>query len=355
MLARDVRRMVFGRLRGVHKKRLRTISAAVLGFLKVPRLGIAALGRALEGPALPRHRIKRVWRLVANPRFDTAVIQEALLRQAAELFRPLVLSLDWVELRDGCRALVAAVSAGHRRAIPVAWVVVQPRRFRRSQNSVEDAFVERLAAILAGAGGAPACIVADRGFRRATFLRLLDGLGLGYVIRVCGHVHVSGRRYTGLLEACGLAENAEADLGRLSYREDGLATTRIVWRWTRAQDEPWLLATNLRKGIKRLCEIYALRMEEEESFRDLKSHRFGAALRYLKLSGTDRYDRILAIWALGTWLLHAQGNAAVRANLHHGLSTASNRRRDLSLVTIGRLLIPLPLGSPSTLFRLLAA
>lgn len=351
MLARDVRRWVFGRLRGVHKKRLRTISAAVLGFLKVPRLGIAALGRALEGPALPRHRIKRIWRLIANPRFDTTVIQEALLCQAAELFRPLVLSLDWVELRDGCRALVAAVSAGHGRAIPVAWVVVQPRRFRRSQNSVEDAFVERLADILAGA---KVCIVADRGFRRATFLRLLDGLDLGYVIRVCGHVHVSGHRHTGLLEACGLAENAEADLGRLSYREDGFATTRIVWRWTRAQDEPWMLATNLRKSIKRLCEIYALRMEEEESFRDLKSHRFGAALRYLKLSGTDRYDRILAIWALGTWLLHAQGNAAVRSNLHHGLSTASNRRRDLSLVTIGRLLISLHIASLPALLQLLA-
>jgi hypothetical protein len=352
MLARDVRRWVFSRLRGMHKKRLRTISAAVLGFLRVTRLGIAALGRALDGPARLRHRIKRVWRLIANPRFDTAVVQEALIRQAAELFRPLVISLDWVELRGGCRGLVAAVCIRHGRALPVAWVVVRPTRFRRSQNTVEDHFVERVAGALAGTD---ACVVADRGFRRATFLRLLDRLDLGYVIRVCGRVHVAGRRHTGLLEACGLAENAEADLGRLSYREDGFAYTRIVWRWTRAQDEPWLLATNLTKSIKRLCEIYALRMEEEESFRDLKSHRFGAALRYLNLSGTDRYDRILAVWALGTWLLHAQGHAAVQANLHLGLSTASNRRRDLSLLSIGRLLIPIHLGSPASLLLLLAA
>jgi hypothetical protein len=353
MLTSDVNRWVFSSLKGVHKKRLSTISAVVWAFLSVVRLGIAALGRALGGPAKARHNIKRVWRLIANPRFDPVVVQEALLLQAAELFRPLVLSLDWVELKGGCRALVAAVCLRrHGRALPVAWVVVKPRCFRRSQNSVEDAFVERLAKLLAGA---EACIVADRGFRRASLLTLLGSLGLGYVIRVCAHVHVSGRGHTGLLKHCGLSENAEADLGRLSYREDGFADTRIVWRWERAQDEPWILATNLDKSIKRLCEIYALRMEEEESFRDLKSHRFGAALRYLDLSDTDRYERMLAIWALGTWLLHAQGYAAVRRDLHHGLSTASNRRRDLSFVSIGRLLIPEPLGSLRSLFSLLAA
>ena len=95
-------------------------------------------------------------------------------------------------------------------------------------------------------------------------------------------------------------------------------------------------------------------MQEEESFRDLKSHRFGAALRYVKLSSSERYGRLLAVWALGTWLVFAQGHAAVGAGLHHGLSTASNRRRDLSLVTIGRLLLRQALGSPRALFRLLA-
>ena len=67
--------------------------------------------------------------------------------------------------------------------------------------------------------------------------------------------------------------------------------------WQRV-GESSLLATELRSGIKRLCEIYGVRMKQEEAFRDLKSHRFGAALRYLKPSGADRYDRILAIWAL---------------------------------------------------------
>ena len=65
MLAREVRRWVFSRLRGADRKRPRTVSAAGLGFLELPRLGIAALGRALDGPAGPRHRTKRLCRIHA--------------------------------------------------------------------------------------------------------------------------------------------------------------------------------------------------------------------------------------------------------------------------------------------------
>ena len=119
--------------------------------------------------------------------------------------------------------------------------------------------------------------------------------------------------------------------------------------------EPWYLATNVEKSLKKVCEVYAMRMEIEEGFRDLKSHRYGKALRYVKLSSADRYERLFMIWALGTWLLHAQGMIAVRRNLHLGLSTASNRRRDLSIVKIGEKLLREPLGTPAALLRRLAA
>ena len=353
MLPSDVSRWIFSRFKGTHRKRLYTLSAVVWAFLSASRLSLASLGRALRGPARPRHRIKRVWRLVANGKFDPEAVMKGLAREAAARFGALVVALDWVELRGGCRALVASACTKRGRALPVAWTVVHPARFRRSQNAVEDSFMERLAKML----DAPrTCIVADRGFRRATFLNLLHRLGFGYVVRVCGKVHVAGAGHTGLLEACGLAEGGEADLGAVEYRKDGAVRTRIVWRWRWGQREPWLLATNLkRKSVNRLCDLYARRMEEEESFRDLKSHRYGAALRYVKLTGPARYARLLAVWAVGMWLLFAQGHAAVKANLHQGLSTASNRRRDLSLITIGRLLIREGLGPPRALFRLLAA
>ena len=340
------------RFTSMHKSRLKTVSAVLWGFLSAAKLGISALGRSVAIETTPRHGIKRVDRLMANGRWSPEEVMAVLSKEAERHFGAMVVSLDWVELRRGFRALVASVCTRRGRALPVAWKVVHREKFRRSQNAVEDEFVEALAGML---DVGRSCIVADRGFRRATFLALLDSLGFGYVIRVCGKVHVSGRKYAGLLEGCGLKEGAEADLGAVDYREDGLARTRLVWRWNRAQDEPWLLATNLGRSIKRLCAIYALRMEEEESFRDLKSHRYGFALRYILVSNAQRYERMLAIWALGTWVLYAQGLAAVEAELHYGLSTASNQRIDLSLVRIGHLLLRLALGSPRALFKQLAA
>ena len=96
-------------------------------------------------------------------------------------------------------------------------------------------------------------------------------------------------------------------------------------------------------------------MEEEESFRDLKSHRYGAALRYVRLSEPERYERLFMIWAMGTWLLWAQGLAGIRRNLHLGLSSASNTRRDLSIVRIGAKLFKKGLGGPPGLIRAMAA
>jgi len=95
-----------------------------------------------------------------------------------------------------------------------------------------------------------------------------------------------------------------------------VARTRVVMKWARTAEEPSYLVTNLRKGARRVSRIYAGRMQEEESFRDMKSHRYGFALRYVKLSHAERYERLMAIWAVGMWLFFAQGAAAVKADLH---------------------------------------
>jgi hypothetical protein len=72
------------------------------------------------------------------------------------------------------------------------------------------------------------------------------------------------------------------------------------------------LATSGNKTLTRVCEIFALRMEVEEGFRDLKSHRYGAALRYVEFSAPDRYQRLLLIWAIRV-LRDAGGSRGVRA------------------------------------------
>jgi len=52
----------------------------------------------------------------------------------------------------------------------------------------------------------------------------------------------------------------------------------------------------------------------------MKSHRYGFALRYVKLSSAGRYLRMLAIWAIGMWLFLSQGLAVAARGLDRGLS-----------------------------------
>lgn len=114
------------------------------------------------------------------------------------------------------------------------------------------------------------------------------------------------------------------------------------------------LATNLTRSLRKVVSVYRERMQEEESFRDLKSHRYGFAFRYVKLSKAGRYDRMLAVWAIEMWLFFTQGLAAAQNGLDRGLSTASNRRRDLSLIRIGVMQLQRALGPPAALLDLLS-
>lgn len=353
MTLTEVRRWTHSRFRPEHKTRRKTISAIVWGYLSVATLGVAAIARGISSSTAVRHSIKRVWRFLRNVNVDATSGMEVLCREAECLGRIMVVALDWVELRGGCRALVAGLCTKNGRALPLAWTVVNHQKFHRSQNSVEEGFLRLFSTFFVNPERV--IIVADRGFRRAAFLAFMDALGFGYVVRICGHVHVKGKTYAGLLEKHPLPEGERFDLGRVHYREDEIIETRVVAKWMRGCEEPWYLATNLTKGVSALCGIYFERMEIEEGFRDLKSHRYGAKLRYVMLADAERYERLLMIWALGMWLHFGQGLAAVRLNLHLGLSSAPNTRRDLSIVRIGRETLTLPLGGPPALLRAMAA
>ena len=353
MTLTEVCRWIFPRLGDQHKTQVKNISAMVWAHLRRAVLGVAAIGRGIVSSTTPRHSIKRVWRFLRNHRIRADAVMQVLVRQAESFGGMLVVALDWVELRNRQRALVASVCTGKGRALPLAWTVVWDSKFELSQNEVEEALLRRLAGFFTDP--ARVVIVADRGFRRASLFALLNELGFHYVVRICENVRVDGSAFSGVLGMHELKEGQEADLGWVRYREDGIVTTRIVARWARAAEEPWYLATSGDKTIKRVCEIYAQRMEIEEGFRDLKSHRYGAALRYVSLSEPDRYTRLLMIWALGAWLLVAQGLAAIRRNLHLGLSSAANSRVDLSIVRIGWETLRMPLGGPAALLKAMAA
>ncbi len=67
--------------------------------------------------------------------------------------------------------------------------------------------------------------------------------------------------------------------GRVSFNLDGSrCASRHSAHKAKVNREPWLLVTSLpaRQSLaRRVVNLYAKRMQIEEAFRDLKSHRFG--------------------------------------------------------------------------------
>lgn len=111
--------------------------------------------------------------------------------------------------------------------------------------------------------------------------------------------------------------------------------------------EPWLLATSLPVETWPACRVvtaYEKRMQIKETFRDLKSHRWGDGLQYARSRSSERLENLLLIptlamvttWLVGLaakandWMRHFPANTvrkvAVLSTFFPGRRTLKNRR-----------------------------
>ncbi len=86
------------------------------------RVSLAEIGRRLTGTSA-KHGIKRCWRFTANPRVEISDAMGGVIRRLLKPKRwrkkPLIVALDWTEVRSFHTLMLAAVLRG--RAIPLLW------------------------------------------------------------------------------------------------------------------------------------------------------------------------------------------------------------------------------------------
>ena len=121
---------------------------------------------------------------------------------------------------------------------------------------------------------------------------------------------------------------------------------------------PWLLATSLphqQGSERRIKQLYAQRMQIEETFRDLKSHRWGFGLRYALSARPKRLDILLLLGTLASLVAWLTGLVARNLQIErHFQANTERRRRVLSTVFIGRRLLR-RLAKPLTAQQIAAA
>jgi hypothetical protein len=106
--------------------------------------------------------------------------------------------------------------------------------------------------------------------------------------------------------------------------------------------ERWFLLTSIAQtelAARQIVGIYEKRMRIEQSFRDQKNLRFGFALRQVRLSCPERYDRILLIAALSMVALFVFGAIAEKAGMAKTFRANTARYRTHRLFYLGRFVV----------------
>lgn len=337
----------------VHAVRVAAVTALVEGIIEGERLSPATIGRALPGKALPKHGIKRVDRLLGNPKmigdrlFFFLVIAHRLLRGCA---RPVIL-VDWTQAGGQHVALVAAVPIGGR-ALPI-YVEVHPLK-KLGNTAIEGRFLRTLKSIVPAE--CRGVVVTDAGFKGPFFQAVLEQRW-DFVGRIRGT--------TKAISSVGETISKEQFYARASITPTELGSfglfvkqqipCRLVLVRKRrrpgpkrppptckeerekrqAARDPWLLGTSLTDGdAASVVGIYARRMQIEETFRDSKSHRFGWSFGDVCLSTPGRTAVLLTLAALAFVVVTLIGMTAERRGDHRAYQANTERRRVLSFLAL---------------------
>lgn len=337
----------------VHAKRFETVVAAVEGIIRAGRLTPAAIGRNLWGGTAPKHGIKRVDRLLVNPRLFAeqreffSAIAATVLRGCK---RPTVV-VDWTQVLGTHRALVAAVPIGGR-ALPI-YSEVHPEKML-GNSAVQARFLQALRDVLPA--GCRPIVVSDAGFH-GPFFRDLLALGWDFLGRIRGTatvvrqgVHVSKEQIYATATA------APRDLGECDlYSQPRQMGSRLVLvrkrrkpgrnipppssrderEFRKSARDPWLLATSLDVDASAVVAMYATRMQIEESFRDAKNHRFGWSLGQVRTASLHRAQLLLLLAAIAMLVVTLVGMSVEARGAHRAYQANTATRRVLSLFVLG--------------------
>lgn len=302
---------IFPKLR---KTQAENLSLGVFGLVKARSGLLSEIVREIPGSSKHKHKLKRLWRFVSNPRVNTGDLQLLWCKWVIKAFVPgkyVTVALDWTTLPGNIQVLMAAVPFAGR-AVPLLWVTTTYQAFKDSQNRIEERLITSLSKIIPY--DKRIILVADRGFGRADLVTFLIRLDILFCLRVRADVLIKtrdGKRKK--LRKLKIKAGQVKWFASVSYRADG-KVEKVNLAITSAEPkvgcdpDPWILVTNLRKAKTTILN-YKLRFDIEEHFKDLK-HQLG--VDKLQTRDLARVRRIVLISVVSIGLLMLIGSVADR-------------------------------------------
>lgn len=353
----------------IHEYRLNAVIEVSEALRDSQNLSLSAIGRSLKGPGLIKHKIKKVDRLEGNSKLHeelTGLYQGlsnfvfTYLSQDKDL--PIVIDVCYMKDDKDIQMLSAEV-ASKGRTIPL---------YRKLYNQGElknqpETFLRELSFCIPE--GRRVIIVMDAGFY-GEWYKAIESYGWHWLCRVrqgrslqfsdsenwisikdfIPEVKEKTSNYKQILltkehqHPCRLVTTRRSPKGRVRKDSHGNSNHKIgSGRYQSAAREPWLLATNLSETDYKAAQIvnlYAKRMQIEESFRDVKSHQFGLAARYVRTKCIHRWGvkmLLAAITQITFWVIGIIGHSQGMQKIFQANTVKD--RKVFSYFTLGKLII----------------
>ncbi|OIO33993.1 MAG: hypothetical protein AUJ76_04385 [Candidatus Omnitrophica bacterium CG1_02_41_171] len=313
------------------------------------RFSLSGMARAMATEGGPKSRYKRLSRFLDNSQFKMADLSSSLIRLAkgVDISTLLPLIVDQVTIAD--IQVITGSYPTEDRAIPVAMTTFEYGKIEKSQNSIEETFLLRLAACLPEEVGV--VWIMDRGYARCSLLKTCRKKNWLFIIRGRREVIVEYKENGKICrKSLGRLKHRQGKAIRYSgvfYQEIGREKIDIIVYREKGFKEPWFLLVPANSEdilpTELVVEWYRARMNIEVNFRDFKSH-LGVRGLSLKVRKAERLDRLLAVMVLAYILLLVLGVSSIGKRLRKEVeivrrTARHGTKRTLSVLSIALMAI----------------
>jgi len=346
----------------IHAKRLVTLSAFVLAIINSKKLSLTNLGRFANFGIQERSAIRRADRFVGNDYLHAerkAIFQTVILQLIGNNQRPNII-VDWSPVPNFKKHILRASVMLDGRALTIYEEVHGGKKLGNAK--VQKKFLISLKSLVPE--NCKPIVVTDAGFHNDWFSEVV-ALGWDYIGRIRGGKQyqlvsnkwkvidslLRGRpqepEYIGKVDLC-VTNPLKTNLYRVKSKLKGrkfLNKSKKKRRGGHSKDysksgrEAWVLATSLQHGAntaKKVVTIYKHRMQMEEGFRDLKSHKYGFSFEDSYSRSNKRIEILLLIAMLASLIAYIIGYIAENKNLQFQFQANSiKKHRVLSLFFLG--------------------
>lgn len=346
----------------IHKSRRKAVIACVKSLMYGAQGNVTSIGRGIHSNAYEKHNIKRADRLLSNSQLlrELPSIYKAICNWLGKAATSPIIHIDWSDLDPNKRHfLIRASLLFSGRSLTLYQEVhalntkEKPATHLRFLSKLKDMLGEDIKPI----------IVTDAGFKVPWFRQVLS-LSWDYVgrVRQPNFYKTEGSSWQCISSLYSSATQTPKLLpGELS-RSNALATNLVLFKgqpkgriakscfgqkrmnsnqikYSKRGSDPWLLATSLPASstlAKRAVNIYYTRMQIEESFRDMKSHKFGLGYMTNTSKASTRVTVLVFLVSLANLVLIMIGLAVDTSGKHRQYQANTvKHKRVLSFHSLG--------------------